>query len=238
MKPFSPKPPVCFISPHLDDAAWSCGHLIASLSDVVVLTVFTGAPHRVDEPGWNEHSTGKHAPGKALEVRRQEDRAALESVGARWKHLPLIEWQYAEDMHDAAAVGEAVRAALEELRPSSVFFPVGFVHPDHFKVRDVCMRLVADDESGRDWYVYADLPYAHAREDELAGRLSMYGQPERIMPVEVDGNAKTLLARRYRTQWEWHCDHVPEALLEESMLIPERYWRLVETANGVKWRRW
>ncbi len=238
MTRFSPKLPACFISPHLDDAVWSCGHLIASLSDVVVLTVFTGAPDRVAETGWNEHTTGKHTPRQALEARRQEDRAALESIGVRWKHLPLIESQYAEEAHDAHTVGEAVGVALEELQPSSVFFPVGFVHPDHFQVRDACMRLLGDDASGRDWYVYADLPYALTRENELAGRLSMYGQPERIMPVEVDASAKTLLARRYTTQWKWHCDNVPEALLEESMLIPERYWRLVNTANDANWHPW
>jgi LmbE family N-acetylglucosaminyl deacetylase len=45
-----PAAPLVILSPHLDDAVWSCFSLLAREQDVVVATVFAGIPD--GGPGW------------------------------------------------------------------------------------------------------------------------------------------------------------------------------------------
>jgi len=95
-----------FVSPHLDDAALSCGGLIHALShagrQVMVVTVCAGLPDldtvspyaRKLHDRWRAAIGGREDP---LEVRRAEDRAALELLGADCAQL---------DFHDAIYRGD------------------------------------------------------------------------------------------------------------------------------------
>lgn len=100
---------VVFISPHLDDAVFSCGTLIAALAliaPVQVLTVFEGGA-----------------------VRRREDRYAVEKLGGEASHLHLPEGSSAE----------TVKEALEPLWAAHHYFgPLGIRHRDHQRVAEAC----------------------------------------------------------------------------------------------------
>src|SRR5215216_7667166 len=73
---------ILFLSPHLDDAVFSCATRILRESetgaDVIVATVFSHARRR--SPQWSEYVT-----------RREEDQRALHLLGARPRWLGLLD---------------------------------------------------------------------------------------------------------------------------------------------------
>jgi LmbE family N-acetylglucosaminyl deacetylase len=84
---------VFFVSPHLDDAVFSCGALLARLAEtcpVTVLTVFTSA---ASPPRWGMAARSQLRALGGIDAethfaeRRAEDIAVLEEAGARWVHL-------------------------------------------------------------------------------------------------------------------------------------------------------
>ncbi len=84
--------PCFFISPHLDDAALSCGDLMSYLvgkTDVTVATVFTQATDgkcTLSAQKFLNQCRYKNAQ-ELFSDRRAEDRAALESLGVRVAHM-------------------------------------------------------------------------------------------------------------------------------------------------------
>ncbi|MBN1658242.1 MAG: PIG-L family deacetylase [Anaerolineae bacterium] len=106
-----------YLSPHLDDAALSCGgaiHRRVSLgSPVLVITIFAGEPAPV--PGLPSHQETESSPTAAagpfssfalvqhaywgnprrpMALRRAEDMAALTLLGARARHLDYLDAVY------------------------------------------------------------------------------------------------------------------------------------------------
>lgn len=85
--------PVLFVSPHLDDAVFSCGALLAELTrtcPVTVVSVFTSAapPARWGVAARRQLRTfGMIDADTHFAARRAEDIAVLEEAGAAWIHL-------------------------------------------------------------------------------------------------------------------------------------------------------
>ena len=91
--------PLLVLSPHLDDAALSCGALIATAARqtaVTVVTLFTeaGPPPYTLSARRYLHQTGARDATALYRQRRTEDQAALESLGVGWAHAGLIEAQH------------------------------------------------------------------------------------------------------------------------------------------------
>ena len=217
-----------YLSPHLDDAVLSCGGLIAQQvragERVLVLTVFAGDP----PPGELSPFAGLlaalwGADEDPVALRRAEDRAAVERLGAAWEH-----WEYPDCIfRRAAGTGEplyptqeaifgdvhpAERTALtEELagrleaycaarRPATVYslLTAGH-HVDHQLLQWAARRLAAQG-----WHVrhYEDYPYV-AEPGRLAAALDEAGgewQPEieRLTPEAL--LAKLDAVALYRSQ--------------------------------------
>ncbi len=146
-----------FLSPHLDDAVFSCAGLMLDLVrqgvPVVVATVFTEGD-------------------RMLARRRAEDHAAAALLGFTTMHLghrdapfrepgyrtfrDLLFGSHAED----AMTREAVTTDLRELEPGRVFAPLGVgTHVDHRLVHEVVREAGWSD----DVCFYEDRPYAYAR---------------------------------------------------------------------------
>lgn len=180
--------PVIVVSPHLDDAALSCGGGIARLSGagvpVTVVTVFTadqppGAPlsalARRSHASW---SVGN----QPFAVRRTEDFAALRILGAEAKHLGLLDAMYRRSSwgdelykdplapltpHDVKyflpllikTLSHAISAAVPETR---IFCPAGTGgHVDHVLVRRAVEQLIEGEMIVRyDEYPYSARPGA------------------------------------------------------------------------------
>jgi LmbE family N-acetylglucosaminyl deacetylase len=155
MTGFAPEGPVCFVSTHLDDVALSCSHWLAGNPSATVITVFTGAPDIERTDGWNYITTRETAALKAIEIRRKEDAAAMNALGAKACWLDLWDSQYLPDgVQERNAGRDALDVTLEHIRPTSVVAPLGLHHSDHIAVGATCLAKARD--SRLTWYYYLD----------------------------------------------------------------------------------
>ena len=178
------------ISPHLDDAAFSAGGLLASRVDqgwdVTVATCFTG---NVAQPtGFAlacQLDKGLGADIDYMALRRGEDLAACRALGGRAIHLPFLEaphrgyasakMLFAARLPDDRIVDD-LAAALVELfaaeKPDLVLGPLCLGnHVDHHVVLDAIRRSCADLTV----LLWEDWPYAD-REDRVAAMPAMIEQ--------------------------------------------------------------
>jgi LmbE family N-acetylglucosaminyl deacetylase len=150
---------VVALSPHLDDAVWSIGGLLAdaarSGADVTVATVLAGEPSSRGPAGRWDKQCGFRSAGKAAEVRQAEDRRACAAIGARPVHLPYWDESYERDAGDDeiwAALEPIVESADRVLAPG---FPA--THRDHAWLASLAAWGLAG--TGR-LVLYGDEPYA------------------------------------------------------------------------------
>ena len=170
----SPSPVALALSPHLDDAAFSCGGTLAMLAahgwSVVVATAFTCSVP--DPQGFAlacQRDKGLGPEVDYMALRRDEDHAALEALGATPVHLPypeaphrgyhaapaLFEPPHADD-GIAAPLAPDLAALLARWHPALMLAPQAIGgHVDHV------MLLRALDAVGHDaptlWW--RDFPY-------------------------------------------------------------------------------
>jgi LmbE family N-acetylglucosaminyl deacetylase len=203
---------IAILSPHLDDAVFSCWHVLASSHSVVVINVFTAVPPASTEtPPW-DRITGADDPAERMQQRLAEDEAALARVGCRAENLDFLESQYRDDV--VPQVFDAIGARLPN--DARMLAPAGIGgHSDHELVRDAALALA---EEGRDVTLYADLPYAtefgwpawmmgaapdpFRNVDAFWARFVPEGYEPR--PVELDEElrrTKVAAMRAYRTQF-------------------------------------
>ncbi len=162
------------VSPHLDDAVFSCGGLIGRLTqagwDVEVVTVFTGS---VAQPrGFAlECQLDKGLPPDAdyMELRREEDRVATRMLGASARWFPFLEAPHrgygsapalfgtrlaADDV--LGPVTDALSGLLSALSPDLVLAPQALGgHVDHCLTVEALRRVRRPSTL---WW--RDFPYA------------------------------------------------------------------------------
>lgn len=150
-----------FISPHLDDAVFSCAGMMRRLAEdgwqVLVATVFS--------EGGDEHPQ-----------RRAEDLDAAEKLGFEVLHLGFKDAPFREpgnhtlrdilfgwhpaDSATVLAVADALLALRVKRAPSRVFVPMGVgTHVDHRIVHEAALAVGWGSEVS----FYEDRPYAYAR---------------------------------------------------------------------------
>ena len=147
---------VVVVSTHLDDAVFSCWHVLASpRADVVVVTVFTGGPHSGLTTPWDA-DTGVDSATRMTQ-RVEENRAALAVAGRDGINLGLLEGQYGGGTVDPEALRPHLTAA------DVVYVPAGIgirhVNSEHVVVRDASLSIRPDAT------LYADQPYCLFRAD-------------------------------------------------------------------------
>lgn len=241
-----------YLSPHLDDAALSCGGAIARRAGrgerVLVLTVFAG-----DEPAEPPSPFAANlarwwslAPGTVMRARRAEDRAACEVLGADVEHWTELEAPYRRDVDGRlpyttlgslfrtvdpadesriAALG-ARFAALPAAREVIVPLGVGG-HVDHQIVRRAATACW-----GADLAHYEEFPYAAWK------RLAVWRatRPRRVWRAEVQALTAAEVATRCRAIARYRSQVGPMFGGEERM--ERRVRRYVQRVGGERlWRR-
>ncbi len=91
-----------YLSPHLDDAALSCGGMIYMQTQagesVLIVTLFAGIP---DYDNLSDFARFQHNwwgnPDDPIGQRRQEDERACQILGADWQHLDGLDAIYRRD---------------------------------------------------------------------------------------------------------------------------------------------
>ncbi|SPR99094.1 PIG-L family deacetylase [Cupriavidus taiwanensis] len=132
---------VTVISPHLDDAVFSCGGLIAAARAARVVTVFAGVPPAdMAAPDWDQ-AAGFASAEQAVLSRRREDNHALTMLGAHAVWLDFWDSQYGR-RYTARQLADALRTVLLTQTEGVVVAPLGLFHSDHALVHDACRLLM------------------------------------------------------------------------------------------------
>ena len=231
-------PRVVAVSPHLDDAAFSAGALLAGLAaagaDVCVVTVFTAS---VPEPrGFAlacQTDKGIAPEVDYMALRRAEDDAAVAALGARRRHLPLAEAPHRGygsasalfgpvvpgDEDQPRLVADAVAGAVASEFPGGVDLLLGPLalgdHVDHRHVRDAVRDL--GPRLGVQPVLWADTPYVlrlPAAPDGLAPR----------WPGPQELEAKVAACAAYASQLGFQFDGT-EAMARALRAVPESFDR-------------
>lgn len=196
------------ISPHLDDAAFSVGGLLAAHARgggrVTIVTCFTG---NVAKPSGFalacQQDKGLAADVDYMALRRAEDLAACAVIGAAAVHLPLLEAPHRgydsapalfaarrDDDPMLAPLTAALAAQIAALAPDLLLGPLAIGnHVDHWLVRDALAATHASVWWWEDW------PYAaRARAARIDG-------PRRLHPLSpADRAARFAMCASYTTQ--------------------------------------
>lgn len=168
-------PTALFLSPHLDDVAFSCGGLLAQLSDAgwrtVMATAFTATVLPVTGFALAcQLDKGLDASVDYMALRREEDRAAAAILGVaelRWLDLPEAPhrgYGAAGQLFGAMLAGDEVwrplaariAALLDEFQPDLVLAPQGLgSHVDHRQTIRAVTHIAPPHLA-----FYRDTPYA------------------------------------------------------------------------------
>lgn len=231
---------IVVISPHFDDAAMGADQMLirhAEASATTVLTLFGGAPPAYPDPPTDWDAWGGFGPGDDVVAhRREEDRAAMEVLGARSEWLQFCEHQYLpeSDRPTPADVAPVLEAAVVKASATAVFIPMGLANPDH-DVAHQAGLLVRERLGGLAWFCYEDQGYKHLP-GLLAWRVAklfrslVWPTPE-VVPVAHD------LERKRRAIW-CYASQIPPLEREHGLTtrleadVPEQFWRLAPPPPG------
>jgi LmbE family N-acetylglucosaminyl deacetylase len=214
-----------YLSPHLDDAVFSCGGLMAMQDargePISVLTLFAGDPpdYRISEFAAQLHARwGKAGPPVAM--RRAEDRLACGRLGASVVHLEFPDAIYRVNASEKplypdseslfSGLGpeeeklrEDMAQALQEINFENaiVYCPMGLGgHVDH-----QLTRAAAEELDIRLIY-YADMPYASRSEDLQAifDQQDVHWKQVRLTEEAIDAWVSAILEYQSQLSTFWN----------------------------------
>ena len=228
---------IVVVSPHFDDAVQGAGLLLARHPGSTVVTVFAGPPPAYPETPSEWDALGGFAPGDdVVALRRVEDAAALDIVGAAYQWLEFADHQYldAADRATPEAVASALRGALTDLAPTAVFVPFGLGNPDH-DVTHLAARRLLDEMPGIAWYCYEDAGYKHIP-GLLAWRISAlfrsgWWPTPAVVPLDTNLDRKRDGLLAYASQIPpLRRNHLLDERLDAN--VAEQHWRIARPPTG------
>ncbi len=204
-----------FLSPHLDDVAFSCGGLAARLADAgwrtILATVFTATVLPVQGFALDCQLDKGLAPDvDYMALRRAEDREAAAILGfadVRWLDLPEAPhrgYHSAPALFGNMRVEDAVSAGLTatlmhvvaQTRPDLVLIPQALGnHVDHQVVVGAARHVVGPERTA----YYRDTPYAIRQPDATPSR-EVPNLPATIVPIATAMARKVAAAQAYTSQ--------------------------------------
>lgn len=221
------------VSPHLDDAVFSCGELIARHSSALVVTVFSAAPAGFDQLTDWDAASGFLGAEEAVSLRKQEDYAALHLLSALPQWLDFFDSQY-QATPSVLAVASALQETIQNNQPDTIVFPAGLFHSDHLLVHQAVLSLRRDHPE-KNWVIYEDALYRRLT-GAVQRRLVELSQARiDATPMTVCDDASQHMKRQavhcYASQLQAlsriHPDNCSDAF------APERLWRLTSAPIAV-----
>lgn len=222
------------ISPHLDDAVFGCGDLLAAHPGSIVVTIFAGVPalfHGLTE--WDA-ICGFLSAREAVRARRREDETALGFLGSRPVWLDFSDAQYGETPR-SVDVTRALRRVVRESDCDIVVFPMGLYHSDHDLAHHATRALIREGRS-LEWLCYEDTFY-RCIPGLVQNRVKRLAHSYRVLPPRLNSAGLTSAKRRavycYASQLRGLSSAGRPGHLDA--LTAERYWPLAveeETLHG------
>lgn len=214
---------VIVVSPHLDDAVFSAGNILAHETNAKVVTIFAGDIESTGATQY-DYAAGFASSAEAMQIRKEEDRRATAALGVQYEHMPFHDVQYGLAQKPTLMK----RMLAETLREADVIYgPLGLKHPDHVKARELVINYWLNHRE-KQLYLYEDLPYRVIEpidaQNALVALYDAYGiKVEYNTPLPVS-QQKVLAVHQYASQMNTG-DITPY-----TVLVPERIWR-VTNAN-------
>jgi LmbE family N-acetylglucosaminyl deacetylase len=214
--------PVLVISPHFDDAIFSCGNLLAAHHGSHTATVFGGAPDTPMSTDWDAQA-GFANSTEAIAVRRQEDAQAHAQVSATVHHLDFCDSQYGQTPA-VDALERALYRLVARHSAEAVFVPLGLFHSDHVLVHAAAL-LMLPKLPKRLWVAYEDALYRRGRGAVQSRLVALAERGIVATPVSpvcaADGRQKRRAVACYASQLR---AFGPGGV--EDVYQPERFWLL------------
>jgi LmbE family N-acetylglucosaminyl deacetylase len=252
--PGIPTGPLLLLSPHVDDAVFSCAALVERAEPIDVVTVFAGAPEPPRQ-GWWDAECGFSSSVESAAARLAEDEAAFAGTPHARTYLDLLELQYVDGRtgNERSAIGAAIRDWVTEHPSGTVALPACAgcdrsrsarllrrlrrescsppQHPDHLLLRDAGLEALRGVDATP--LLYEEVPYLWGgRADRHAERAAASGGwRAEAFDVEVDRRRKAERVAAYASQ----IAHISpqHGRLDEETTLParERYWRLARDSS-------
>jgi len=225
---------VVVISPHFDDAVLSCGDWLAACPGSTVLTVYSGVPPSSTPLTDWDRRCGFQSAAQAMLARHEENRAAMEVLGARSLELGLLDDQYTRQPAGPGRLTGMLATALTTLQPAVVLMPLGLFHRDHLRVSEAALtiwRLFERPLGGR-WLAYEEALYRRKPglvQSRLAALRTQHIVATPIPGPVYRGERKTRAVAAYASQLE------PLGLVpgQGDDAAPEIYWELAAEPVGI-----
>ena len=236
------------ISPHLDDAVFGCGEVIAGHPGALVVTLFAGTPDDGDMHTTWDRAAGFSCARQAMLARRREDRVALACLEARPLWLDFIGAQYHADT-DVQQLAARLVHVVRSANPSRILLPAGLVHNDHAMAHAAAVKAMQSLQKSamfadRDWVMYEEPAYRRFPGvlQERLSRLSSAGvaaTPTRLhrapigrasdVPHGTEGVRKHVALQCYESQLRALRNAARPGL--HDLYAPEAFWRLSEQSQ-------
>jgi LmbE family N-acetylglucosaminyl deacetylase len=212
-----------FVSPHLDDAVFSCGELIASTETPIVVTIFAGPPPPDACITRWDADCGFTTGDDIIGMRRSEDRAALDELGAKPIWLDFRDDQYGET-RGMQELTHSLADVITREAGSAICLPLGLFHRDHRRASDAALALM-ERFTALDWYAYEDAIYRRiaGAVDERVHTLEQAGFALQRQPLSRDASAHASKRRAvacYRSQLRG----LQTRRHPDDLFAPETYW--------------
>lgn len=216
--------PIMVLSPHYDDAVFSCGHLLGALPASIVVTVCTAHPENGDTlTDWDQRC-GFLSAAEAMLTRGEENRQALKALGATGVELSFLDSQYLTAPRNSVdLLSDTLLSIIRERQPKSVFAPLGLFHTDHLLVSDAALML-EHRANGPQWFAYADIPYNKdaGRIERRVTQLAQRGIHCEPCHIGLYAQQKADAVNAYRSQFRGLGHEDGGAIMQHR----EQYWQL------------
>jgi LmbE family N-acetylglucosaminyl deacetylase len=215
------------VSPHFDDAVFSCGHLLSTAPGAVVVTVFGGRPDTYPSPvcPWDA-DCGFGEDSDIVATRRAEDEEALATLDAVPVVLDFVEGQYRRPTrYSASEIAGALADVVRRVDPTAVALPLAIRHSDHRLSMAAALQVRTPNER-RHWIAYGEFPYVWRRPDGQAARIAHLRRRgigmTPILGIPQDRERKATAMRSYASQLRGFA--FPD--LERVAGVAEQLWLL------------
>jgi len=199
------------ISPHLDDAVFSCWKTINDSQNSLIINVFAGIPKQGTRTLW-DRICGEKNSMKMVNARRQENELALDKTKATNIYLDFLDRQYRTKININNQVKKNMTQYLN--KKSRILFPIAlssnYRHPDHLILRKIGLKLL---EENYNINFYPDVPYmglpkninnTHVDQliNRIQGKLNLSVGIKVLKLSEEERQAKHTAALKYSSQYQ------------------------------------
>lgn len=222
--------PLMVVSPHYDDAVFSCGNLLSALSGCTVVTVCSGLPADSTLVTDWDRRCGFNDAAEAMSHRVRENQNALAALRAEGVDLMFLDSQYVPKTprNGADLLADSLAATLARLQPSAVLFPLGLFHEDHVLVSDTVLAICPAFPAVR-WLAYEDIPYSKNSEltQQRLDALEARGIVTEALVLEGLKDDKAQAVSAYASQLKGLGHKNEETIVRQ----PERYWKIYRSLD-------